>query len=239
MRTLDPNKALVIFSGGQDSSIALAWALDRFPAVETLGFDYGQRHAVELGARSIVRTELLNAFPHWAVKLGPDTLCDLAGFGRLSESAMTSLGEIAEAEDGLPNTFVPGRNLAFLVFAGALAYRCGAGVLVGGMCETDYSGYPDCREAALTAQIHALSLGMDADFRFEAPLMHMTKAQSWSLAEKLGGRRLVEIINEHSHTCYRGVRATRHPWGYGCGDCPACALREKGWAEYRQGLSET
>ncbi|MFQ5562956.1 MAG: 7-cyano-7-deazaguanine synthase QueC [Parvularculaceae bacterium] len=239
MQNLDQNKALVLFSGGQDSSIALAWALDRFQFVETIGFDYGQRHAVELGARAAVRREISRAFPDWAARLGPDMLCDLAGLGLLSETALTRESEIAAGENGLPNTFVPGRNLAFLVFAGAHAYRRGAGVLVGGMCETDYSGYPDCREAALAAQTQALRLGMDADFRFEAPLMHLDKAESWKLAEKIGGAQLVALVNEHSHTCYLGVRSVRREWGYGCGACPACELRARGWAAYVRETTET
>ncbi|MBB5518724.1 7-cyano-7-deazaguanine synthase QueC [Amphiplicatus metriothermophilus] len=232
MYALDSDKAVVLFSGGQDSAIALAWALQRFDWVETIGFDYGQRHAVELGARTALRRELTRDFSAFAARLGPDTLVDLGGLGRLSETALTRDAEIAVAENGLPTTFVPGRNLAFLVFAAALAYRRGAGALVAGMCQVDYSGYPDCREEALRAQIEAIRLGMDAAFRLETPVMHLSKAESWRLAEKIGGRRLVDLINEHSHSCYRGVRATRHEWGYGCGDCPACDLRAKGWAAY-------
>lgn len=232
MQALHPDKAIVLFSGGQDSSIALAWALDRYSAVETIGFDYGQRHAVELGARTAVRREIARAFPAWAEKLGPDTLVDLGGFGRIAESALTGTMEIAMAENGLPTTFVPGRNLAFLVMAGSLAYRRGAGVLVGGMCEADFSGYPDCREDALQTQAEALRLGMDADIALKTPLMRTNKAESWKVAEKLGGRVLVDIVVEHSHSCYRGVRAARHEWGYGCDDCPACDLRAKGWRAY-------
>lgn len=236
MQALSQDKAVVLFSGGQDSSIALAWALNRYRAVETIGFDYGQRHAVELGARSAVRRELMKRFPVWAGKLEGDTLVDLAALGRLSETALTQDMEITIAGNGLPTTFVPGRNLAFLIMAGALAYRRGAGVLVGGMCETDYSGYPDCREEALKAQIEALRLGMDADFRLEAPLMRISKGESWRLAERLGGASLVALINEHSHSCYLGLRAARHEWGYGCGECPACLLRKRGWEEYQAGL---
>ncbi len=236
MQALSPNKAIVLFSGGQDSSIALSWALDRYAAVETIGFDYGQRHAVELGARSTVRRELTRHFPDWSKKLGPDTLVDLGGLGRLSETALTRNVEIAVAANGLPTTFVPGRNLAFLVLAGALAYRREAGVLVAGMCEADYSGYPDCREETLRAQTEALRLGMDADIALETPLMHATKAESWRMAEALGGKALVDLVNEHSHSCYRGVRAARYDWGYGCGECPACKLRAKGWAGYVAGV---
>jgi len=233
MRTLSQDKALVLFSGGQDSSIALAWALTRYAHVETVGFRYGQRHGVELDARREVRSAMAAAFPEWAAKLGEDTLVDAGGLKDLGETAMTHEAEIAMADDGLPTTFVPGRNLVFLALAGGLAYRRDLGVLVGGMCETDFSGYPDCRETALNAQLHALSLGMDANFTLATPLMHIDKAESWRLAESLGGVKLVDLIVEHSHTCYKGSRETRHPWGYGCGECPACQLRANGWAAYR------
>ena len=232
MRATDPDMALVLFSGGQDSSIALAWALQRFKRVETVGFDYGQRHAVELSARERIRTAL-GATPAFASRLGADTIVDLKGLGALSETALTREQEIAFDADGVPTTFVPGRNLAFLVFAGALAWRRGAGVLVGGMCEADFSGYPDCRADALEAQMRALRLGMDADFTFEAPLMRLTKGESWTLAEEIGGAALVDLVNEHSHTCYLGERGARHDWGYGCGSCPACVLRARGWDAYR------
>lgn len=236
MRKLDHKKALVLFSGGQDSSIALAWALDRYDRVETLGVDYGQRHAIELDARRNVRRKIGEAFPKWAPKLGPDRLVEASGFRDLGETAMTHEVEIVIADDGLPTTFVPGRNLLFLVLAGAMAYRRDIGVIVAGMCETDYSGYPDCRAPALAAQIEAIRLGMDVDAALETPLMHITKAESWRLAENLGGRTLVALINEHSHSCYRGVRAERYDWGYGCNDCPACDLRAKGWADYAAGV---
>ncbi len=234
MRKLDPNRALVLFSGGQDSSIALAWALERFAHVETVGFNYGQRHSVELGARRAVRRALMEAFPDWAQKLGDDTAVNAGGLKDLGETAMTHETEIALGQDGLPTTFVPGRNLVFLALAGGLAYRRNLGALVAGMCETDFSGYPDCRETALTAQLEALRLGMDANFSLETPLMHIDKAESWRLAERLGGEALVALINEHSHTCYRGERGARHDWGYGCGDCPACDLRARGWTDYRK-----
>ncbi len=235
MRKLHHNRALVLFSGGQDSSISLAWALERYAHVETIGFNYGQRHAIELGARRAVVKALKDGFPDWAAKLGEDALVDAAGLKDLGETAMTHETEIAYGNDGLPNTFVPGRNLVFLALAGGLAYRRNLGVLVAGMCEADYSGYPDCRESALAAQTEALRLGMDANFELETPLMHIDKAESWRLAEKLGGEKLVALINEHSHTCYHGLRATRHEWGYGCGKCPACQLRARGWAGYRGG----
>ncbi len=235
MRKLDHDQALVLFSGGQDSSIALAWALDRYGRVETIGFDYGQRHAVELETRQEMLASLRQAFPAWAAKLGDDTLIDGGALRSLSETAMTHETEIVMAENGLPTTFVPGRNLFFLVLAGALAYRRNTGVLVAGMCEADYSGYPDCRAATLSEQMAALRLGMETDLDLETPLMRITKAESWRLAEKLGGEKLVALVNENSHTCYRGERGDRHEWGYGCGECPACELRAKGWAEYRAG----
>jgi 7-cyano-7-deazaguanine synthase len=232
MRKLDPDKALVLFSGGQDSAIALALALERFSRVETVGFDYGQRHRVELEARAAFRRRAVATVARWQDRLGEDHLVDLTGLKDLGESAMTHETALAIADDGLPTTFVPGRNLAFLVFAGALAYRRDAGVLVGGMCEADFSGYPDCRADALAAQAEALRLGMDADLRIEAPLMTLSKAQSWSLAEEIGGRALVDLIVEETHTCYLGARGRRHDWGYGCGACFACELRAKGWRDY-------
>lgn len=232
MRATDPDMALVLFSGGQDSSIALAWALRRYNSVETIGFDYGQRHAVEFAARDRIR-EGLAALPAFAPRLGADTVVDMNGLGAISETALTREQAIAFDTDGLPTTFVPGRNLAFLVYAGAVAWRRGARVLVGGMCEADFSGYPDCRAEALEAQMRALRLGMDADFTFEAPLMRLTKGESWGLADEIGGAALVDLINEHSHTCYLGDRGVRHDWGYGCGTCPACVLRARGWDAYR------
>ncbi len=235
MRKLNDKNALVLFSGGQDSAISLAWALDRFQHVETVGFDYGQRHAIELGARRAVRRAIREAFADWEKRLGEDLLIDATGMRDLGETAMTHETEIMLADDGLPTTFVPARNLVFLTLAGALAYRRDAGVLVAGMCEADYSGYPDCRAATLAAQMEALRLGTETEMRLETPLMTITKAESWRLADQLGGAALVDIVNEHSHTCYRGVRAERHDWGYGCGDCPACVLRARGWAGFRSG----
>lgn len=233
MRKLDHNQALVLFSGGQDSSITLLWALDRFENVETIGFEYGQRHAIELDARRAVRREISRAYPDWAGKLGPDHLIDARGLKEIGETAMTAEQEISIGADGFPTTFVPGRNLVFLTLASGLAYRRGIGVLVGGMCETDFSGYPDCREAVLDAQMQANRLGMDCDIRLETPLMHLTKGASWRFAEDIGGQQGVALVNEHSHTCYRGVRAEHHDWGYGCGECPACELRAKGWVDYQ------
>lgn len=232
MRELDSRAALVLFSGGQDSSVCLAWALERYERVETVAFDYGQRHAVELAARTAVRREIPDILPRLASRLGDDTIVDLRGLGDISETALTRETEIHIDASGLPTTFVPGRNLVFLAMAAALAYRRGLGVLVAGACETDYSGYPDCRREALDAQMEAIELGMQAKFALETPLMHLSKAQSWFLAEEIGGEPLVDLIVEHSHSCYRGDRARRFEWGYGCGECPACALRAKGWYSF-------
>jgi len=227
-----PSAALVLFSGGQDSATCLAWALSRYDRVETIGFDYGQRHDVELTARQAVRTAMQTLVPDWASRLGEDRLVDLSGYGHLAESALTADVEIRMGEQGLPTTFVPGRNLVFLTVAAAQAYRRGVDVLVGGMCQTDYSGYPDCRADTLAAQAQALALGLDRPMRVETPLMDLSKAQTWALAETLGGRALVDLIVEHTHTCYRGVRDQRHDWGYGCGACPACDLRRQGWRDW-------
>lgn len=232
MRHFDPKSALVLFSGGQDSSIALVSALVRYDRVETIGFNYGQRHAVEMEARLAVRREIEKAFPAWAARLGEDAVADLSGLGRLSDTALTRESEIFIGENGLPSTFVPGRNLVFLATAAAYAYRRGIGVIVAGMCETDFSGYPDCRMDALDAQMKAIELGMDAKFAIDVPLMHLSKAQSWFLAEELGGAGLIEILSEHTHSCYLGDRSKRYDWGYGCGACPACALRAKGWSSF-------
>ena len=224
--------ALVLFSGGQDSTVCLAWALDRFQHVETVGFDYGQRHAVELAQRGIIR-DALSLLSDWGSRLGPDTMVALPELGRLSETALTRERAIAYQQSGLPNTFVPGRNLLFLTYAAAVGYRRGIHTLVGGMCETDYSGYPDCRQATITAMGEALSLGLDDPVTIETPLMHVDKAGTWAMAETLGGAALVDAVIEHSHTCYLGERSKRHPWGYGCGTCPACDLRAKGYARWR------
>lgn len=228
----DPRTALVLFSGGQDSTTCLAWALERFRRVETVGFDYGQRHLIEMDCRLTVREELRAQFPHWADRLGDDHVLDLGLIGQLSDTALTAEREIEFQANGLPNTFVPGRNLLFLGFAATLAYRRGASVLVGGMCETDYSGYPDCRDNTLKALQVALSLGLATPMTLETPLMFLTKAQTWDLSEQLGGRTLVELIIEHTHTCYLGERGQRHPWGHGCGHCPACELRHQGHADW-------
>lgn len=226
------DSALVLFSGGQDSAVCLAWALERHGRVESVGFDYGQRHAVELTARARVRAAIEAAFPRWRERLGPDRVLDIRAFGQIGETAMTSDVAIETTAGGLPSTFVPGRNLVFLTYAAALAYRRGLRALIGGMCETDYSGYPDCRRASLDALEGALRLGMDRDFAIATPLMNLTKAATWALAKALGGETLVEIILGESHTCYLGERGERHAWGHGCGACPACVLRARGFAQW-------
>jgi 7-cyano-7-deazaguanine synthase len=228
----NPHKALVLFSGGQDSATCLAWALDRYANVETIGFDYGQRHAVELKCRGEVLSAMRARFPQWRDRLGEDHVLDLGILGQISDTAMTREREIVFEQSGLPSTFVPGRNLMFFMFAAALAYRRGLSVLVGGMCETDYSGYPDCRDNTLKALQVAVSLGLDAPMVLQTPLMWLTKAQTWQLAHDLGGADLVELIRTETHTCYLGDRSTLHEWGYGCGKCPACELRASGHAQY-------
>ena len=227
-----PTRALVLFSGGQDSSVCLAWALARHDHVETVGFDYGQRHAVELVQRERVLAETAAAFPLWAPRLGQDHVIDMKGFGALGDTAMTQDRAFELTAKGLPNTYVPGRNLAFLTYAAALADRRGLSALVGGMCETDFSGYPDCRRETLDALETALNLGMAQAFTIQTPLMWLTKAETWGLAWSLGGQALVDLILEHSHTCYRGERGQRHDWGYGCGTCPACELRARGFRQW-------
>ena len=233
----DGTSALVLFSGGQDSTVCLAWALSRTARVETIGFDYGQRHAVELSQRSVVLSAIRERFPDWGARLGADHMLPLPELGRLSETALTRETAIAMTEACLPSTFVPGRNLLFFVYAAALAYRRSIGTLVGGMCETDYSGYPDCRNDTLVALGKAVSLGMDAAFDIQTPLMWIDKAGTWALAETLGGQALVDLIVEETHTCYLGERVTRHDWGYGCGTCPACQLRANGWETWSRGLT--
>jgi len=229
----DAGSALVLFSGGQDSTVCLAWALQRYARVETVGFDYGQRHSVELEARLAVRQGIVERFPDWVDRLGPDAVLDLKGFGAVAESALTADRAIEMTERGLPSTFVPGRNLVFFVYAAALADRRGLDRLVGGMCETDFSGYPDCRRDTLDAVEQSLRLGMDRDFRIETPLMRLDKAETWALAHDLGGDALVDLIVTETHTCYRGERGMLHPWGHGCETCPACELRARGWERWR------
>lgn len=230
------SSALVLFSGGQDSTVCLAWALARYDHVETVGFSYGQRHAIELRQREVLLA-MLRERSETNSRLGPDTVLDLPALGAISDTALTRQTEIAFADSGLPTTFVPGRNLLFLTYAAALAYRRGIGTLVGGMCETDFSGYPDCRRATIDALEHTLSLGMDRTIRIETPLMHIDKAGTWAMAHQLGGAALVDTILEHTHTCYLGERSARHAWGYGCGQCPACRLRASGWEAWQRELA--
>ena len=225
--------ALVLFSGGQDSATCLAWALSRFDRVETIGFDYGQKHIVEMICRNTILGKVGGLRKGWSERLGEDHLIDLGILGQISETSLTQDMAITIAEDGLPNTFVPGRNLLFLTLAAAVAYRRGIRHLVGGMCETDFSGYPDCRDDTIKALQVTLNLGMDKRFVIDTPLMWLDKAATWQLAEEVGGTDLVDLIIEDSHTCYTGDRSHRHDWGYGCGECPACQLRAKGYETYR------
>lgn len=233
---VDARRALVLFSGGQDSTACLAWALERHAHVETVGFDYGQRHRVELDCRPRVLAAMRERFPLWAGRLGDDHVIDAGVLGRLSDTALTDERAIEMQANGLPNTFVPGRNLLFLTLAAALAYRRGASVLIGGMCETDYSGYPDCRDDTLKAMQVALRLGLDTPMTVETPLMWLTKAQTWALTHELGGAALVDLVVEETHTCYLGERTPRHAWGRGCGACPACVLRSTGWDAWQAAL---
>jgi 7-cyano-7-deazaguanine synthase len=226
------NSALVLFSGGQDSTTCLAWALNRYDHVETLGFDYGQRHAIELTMRPQLLDSLRTMRSDWKNKLGEDHVLDLSLLAAISDTALTSDVAITMQENGLPNTFVPGRNLLFLTSAAALAYRRGISDLVGGMCETDYSGYPDCRDETLRSLEQAINLGMACKLAIQTPLMWLNKAQSWQLAATLGGQELVELIRTETHTCYLGERGVLHAWGDGCGSCPACELRARGYADY-------
>jgi 7-cyano-7-deazaguanine synthase len=230
-------RALVLFSGGQDSTTCLAWALERYAHVETVGFDYGQRHRIELDARLRVLDALRAQFAQWTPRLGADHVLDLRVLAQVGDTALTSERAIEMQANGLPNTFVPGRNLLFLNLAAALAYRRQLDVLVGGMCETDFSGYPDCRDDTIKATQVALTLGLGTRVTIETPLMWIDKADTWALAQKLGGAALVDIIVEESHTCYLGERGARHAWGYGCGKCPACALRKAGWERWRAGAA--
>lgn len=225
--------ALVLFSGGQDSTTCLAWALDRFDRIETIGFNYGQRHSVELECRLDVLRELRARFPVWAARLGDDLVVDVPTLGALSETSLTREAGFRLQADGLPNSFVPGRNLVFLTFAAALAYRRDIRRIVTGVCETDYSGYPDCRDDTIKAMQVALGLGLERRLVIETPLMWIDKPRTWELAESLGGPTLVELIRTRTHSCYMGDRSKEHEWGYGCGACPACELRKAGWENYR------
>ncbi len=229
---MSETSALVLFSGGQDSTVCLAWALARYERVETIGFRYGQRHSVELAQRDIIRDKLAR-LGDVGKRLGPDTLLDLPALQSISDTALTRETEITFAATGLPTTFVPGRNLLFLTYAAALAYRRGIATLVGGMCETDFSGYPDCRNETIQTLAQAISLGLATPVVIETPLMFIDKAGTWAMASELGGDDLIRIIVEDTHTCYMGDRIHRHDWGYGCGACPACELRAKGWSEWQ------
>jgi 7-cyano-7-deazaguanine synthase len=232
--TVSPGTVLVLFSGGQDSTVCLVWALERFSRVETIGFDYGQRHAVELAVRPRIRERISAMRSDWAGRLGEDHVLKLDALAAISETALTRDMAIEMGGHGLPNTFVPGRNLAFLIFAGALAYRRGANDLVAGMCETDYSGYPDCRGDTIQAMQVALSLGMDRRFVLHTPLMRVDKAGTFAMAVDIGGGPLLDLVIEDTHSCYLGDRTHRHEWGYGCGACPACQLRAGGFKRFVQ-----
>jgi 7-cyano-7-deazaguanine synthase len=227
-----PDTALVLFSGGQDSTVCLAWALQRFTRVETIGFDYGQRHVVEIDVRPHIREQMAR-LPAWRDRLGDDHVVRLDALAAISETALTRDVAIAIAESGLPTTFVPGRNLVFFAFAGVVAYRRGIKHLVAGMCETDYSGYPDCRDDTIKAMQLALNLGMDRRFVLHTPLMWIDKAATFALAQELGGEAFIDLLLEETHTCYLGDRTHRHAWGYGCGECPACRLRAEGFAKWK------
>jgi 7-cyano-7-deazaguanine synthase len=233
------SRALVLFSGGQDSTTCVAWALARFDHVETIGFDYRQRHRVELDMRPVLRQALRGQFPHWRDRLGDDHLLDLGVLGEVSDTALTRGVDIELTDAGLPSTFVPARNLVFLTMAAAVAYRRGIDVLVGGMCETDFSGYPDCRDVTVKSMQATLSLGLDRPLRIDTPLMWLDKAATWQLAHDLGGAAMVELVRVQTHTCYFGVRGDLHPWGHGCGDCPACKLRADGYERWLRGAAAT
>ena len=248
MNTVDPllsansgpakGAALVLFSGGQDSATCLAWALENFQRVETVGFDYSQRHAVEMQCRKDVLAAFRQEFPEWSARLHDDHVLHIPVLAEISDTALTSEQAIRFSESGLPTTFVPGRNLLFLTLAAALGYRRGIFHLVGGMCETDFSGYPDCRQTTISAQELTLQQGIDPRFTVKTPLMHLSKESTWALADQLGGSKLINLIIEKTHTCYLGDRSLRHEWGYGCGDCPACILRQRGWEQFSQSRTE-
>lgn len=233
----DQSGALVLFSGGQDSATCLVWALERFERVETIAFDYGQRHRVELDVRRDFLERVVDLKPEWRERLGCDHLLDLSTLGQISDTALTGDSAFAVGRDGLPNTFVPGRNLIFMTYAGAVAWRRDIHTLVAGMCETDYSGYPDCRNDTLQTLAQAIGMGMAYTIRLETPLMYLDKAATWALADEQGGDKLVAEMTEHTHTCYAGDRSLRHDWGYGCAACPACELRRKGWEQWQQSLN--
>ena len=230
--SLSTDTALVLFSGGQDSTVCLAWALERFAKVETVGFAYGQRHAVELDVRPRIRELMAALNADWKARLGDDHMVTLDALAAISDSALTRETAIELADNGLPTTFVPARNLIFFTFAGALAYRRGARHIVAGMCETDYSGYPDCRDDTVKAMQVALGLGLDKHIVIHTPLMWIDKAETFALALALGGEALLELVVEETHSCYLGDRTHWHDWGFGCGECPACQLRASGYEKF-------
>ena len=234
--TTTSSSVLVLFSGGQDSTVCLAWALERYATVETLGFDYGQRHRIELTARQAILSRIGAIKMGWPDRIGADHIVALPELGQISDTALTREAAIELTSAGLPSTFVPGRNLMFLTYAAAIGYRRGIDILIGGMCETDYSGYPDCRHATLQTLARALSLGIDRPTEIITPLMYVDKAATWNMADAIGGRDFIDLIVEHTHTCYLGQRSVRHPWGYGCGTCPACELRARGWLAFHDNL---
>jgi 7-cyano-7-deazaguanine synthase len=237
--TIANEAALVLFSGGQDSTVCLAWALERFAQVETVGFAYGQRHAVELEMRPRIRAHMAALNAGWNVRLGEDHMIALDALAAISDSALTRETAIEMADNGLPTTFVPGRNLIFLSFTGALAYRRGASHIVAGMCETDYSGYPDCRDDTMKAMQVALTLGLDRRVTLHTPLMWIDKAATFAVAEEIGGQAFLDLIVEQTHSCYLGDRTHRHDWGYGCGACPACRLRAAGYDKFIKAKTAT
>lgn len=231
-------KALVLFSGGQDSTVCLAWALTRYAHVETIGFTYGQRHDVEMDCRRRILKEIRAVFTEWSEHLGPDHVLDLPALALISDTALTRDVEIEVAENGLPTTFVPGRNLLFFTYAAALSYRRGIQTLVGGMCETDFSGYPDCRDQTLQSLAESIRLGTEVPYAIETPLMRLTKADTWAMAEDIGGPAFTDIVVEHTHSCYLGERSQRYPWGYGCASCPACTLRATGFEAWKTSTNQ-
>ena len=224
--------ALVMFSGGQDSATCLAWALENYSFVETVGFTYHQKHSVELKCRKSVLQKIGSIRSNWSERLADDHVIDLSIISELGESALTRDMDIKMMENGLPSTFVPGRNVFFFLAAGVLMYRRGISILVAGMCETDFSGYPDCRDETIKAMQNALNLGLEKPLLIETPLMWIDKSQTWKMAKDLGGQNLVDLIVEETHTCYRGERSEKYDWGYGCDNCPACELRKNGYRKF-------
>lgn len=232
MTRSNPLAAIVLFSGGQDSTTCLAWALERFEHVETIGFDYGQKHSAELAARTPIREAIEATVPRWASRLGPDHAIALDVIGKVTRSALVDDTPFGKRDDGLPATFVPGRNILFLTVAAIVAEQRSIKTIVTGTCETDFSGYPDCRDDTIKALQVTLNLGLESRLIIETPLMWIDKAATWALADELGGQKLVEMIVELTHTCYLNDRIHRHVWGYGCSECDACKLRQRGWETF-------